>query len=312
MPALNWKRKVILCKSEVTYGLDPVPAAAIDAVLARNVVLTPLVLATDPRATELPYVGNQGQIIAGQSVKLEFEVEQQGAGAAGAKAPYGPLLQACGMSETLTALVSAVYALVHPSAATSVTLYFYMGGRMHSLVGCLGDPTFTWSRGKVPTIKFVFMGLYVPPTDVALPVPTLAPWKAPLAVNNVNTTPVTLHAFAGKFTDLSVTFGNVMNYRNLIGSESIRFTDRKVTGTVKLEDELVATKDWWTIMKNGTTGALALTHGIVAGSKVMVAAPAVQLFSPALASDQDISVLSMNMDLLPTAAGNDEFVLTVE
>jgi hypothetical protein len=312
MPALNWKRKVILAKTEVTYALDPVPVAATDAVLARNVALTPIVLVTDPRTTERPFVGNEGQIIAGQSVKLEFEVEMQGAGAAGTKAPYSPLLQACGMSETLNAAVSAVYALVAPSAASSVTLYFYMGGRLHSLVGCLGDATFTWSRGKIPTIKFSFMGLYVPPTDVALPVPTLTAWKPPLAVNNVNSTPFSLHGFAGKFTDLSITFGNVMSYRNLPGSEAIRFTDRKLTGTVKLEDELVATKDWWTIMKAGTTGALVATHGIVAGSICAAAAPAVQLTSPAVAPDENLSVLSMNMDFLATAAGNDEFTFTVK
>jgi hypothetical protein len=312
MAALNWKRKVILFKAEVTYGTDPVPVAATDAVLARNVNLTPLVLVTDPRAVELPFAGNQGQIIAGQSVKLEFEVEMQGAGAAGTKAPYGPMLLACGMSETLNAGISAAYALVAPSAATSGTAYFYMGGRLHSIVGCLGDPTFTWSRGKVPTIKFAFMGLYVGPTDVALPAPTLTPWKLPLAVNNVNTTPFTLHGFAGKFTDLTITFGNVMSYRNIVGSEAIRFTDRKLTGTVKLEDELVATKDWWTIIKGATTGALALTHGTVAGSIVAAAAPAIQLTSPALAADENISVLSMNMDLLPSAAGNDEFTFTVK
>ncbi len=312
MPALNWKRKVILCKSEAVYGTDIVPAAATDAVLARNVTLTPMVLVTDPRAVEQPFVGNQGQIMAGQSVKLEFEVELQGAGAAGSPAPYGAMLKACGMSETILAATSATYAMVNPDAATSATLYFFMGGRRHSLVGCFGDPTFTWSRGKVPTIKFAFMGLYVLPTDVALPVPTLTAWKQPLAVNNANTTPVTLHAFAGKFTDLSVTFGNVMNYRNIVGSEAIRFTDRKITGTVKIEDELVATKDWWTIMKNGSTGALALTHGIVAGSIVAASAPAVQLFSPALAADENLSVLSMNMDLLPSAAGNDEFELVVQ
>ena len=169
-----------------------------------------------------------------------------------------------------------------------------------------------FSRGKIPVFQFDFTGLYIIPSDAALAAPTLTMFQKPVAVNNVNTTPVTLHTFAAKFADLSIDVGNVLTYRNLIASESVRFTDRNSIGSVKLEDELVATIDWWTKMRTAALGALSFTHGIVAGNIVVFAAPNVQLDVPTLAAEENISMLSMNLMLTPSAAGNDEWSITVK
>ena len=75
----KWKRKVLLAKSEVTYGTDPTPSGAANAILARNVQLTPLAQNYDERDYTVPYFGNKGKIVAGSYVQLTFDVEIAGA-----------------------------------------------------------------------------------------------------------------------------------------------------------------------------------------------------------------------------------------
>lgn len=306
-----WRRKIITAKSESPYGTDATPTVASNAILARNVRLSPLEQETDGRDNELNYVGHKGEIIAGGYVKLEFEVEVAGAGAAGSAAPYGALFKACGTSETLNAGVSAVYAPVAPGAETSASIYFYMGGRLHKLLGAIGDCSLSLSKGKVPLWKFSFMGLYTIPSDAALSAPTLTAFQKPVAVTNANTTPFTLHSYAGKFQELSWQAGNVLTYRNLVGSEAIRFTDRKSVGKVVLEDELVATKDWWTILRAGTVGTLSCKHGQTAGNIVTFAGSNVQLLNPSMDASDNIAMLSMDLAFTPSSSGNDEWSITI-
>ena len=307
---LYWKRKVLTAKSEGTYGTDSTPAVASDAILARNMRLSPLEMETEERGNELNYVGHQGEIIAGSYVKLDFEVELAGAGSAGTASPIAALLKACGMSQTLNAATSAVYALVAPGSETSCSIYFFMGGRRHKLLGALGTYELEWVKGRVPLIKFSFTGLYAAVADAALAAPTLTGFQKPVAVTNANTV-ISLHSFAGKFREFRFSLGAQVDYRNLAGSEAVRLTDRKVTGRVVLEDELVATKDWWTIMRAGTLGAFSVAHGTAAGNIVTAAGSNVQLVQPSIDQDQNISMLTMNMLFTPSSSGNDEFNLTL-
>jgi len=307
---LFWKRKVILGKIEGTYGADSTPVPGTDAMLVRNVRFRPLVQPAEEREFDVPYYGTKGQILAGQYAELSFEVEMAGGGAAGTAPKYGALLRACGLSETVNAGVSVVYAPVS-TGFTSASLYFRMDGREHKLLGAFGNVEPRVIAGRIPVFAFSFIGLHVQPTDTALGSPTLTAFQKPVAVNAVNVTPFTLHAFAGKFRELSFNSGNVLPYRNLPNSEAIRFVDRKTRGRVKLEDELVAAKDWFTTARAGTLGALACTVGTVAGNRVALAAANVQLLNPEIDEEDNLAMVSMGMELLPSSAGNDEFSITV-
>ena len=308
--AFKFKRKVLLAKNEGTYGVDPTPTAADNAILVRNLVIRPLEQEYDDRDFDAPYFGNRGRIVSGAFVRLSFEVEMAGGGAAGTAPKYGPLLKSCAMSETVNAGVSVVYAPI-TSAEPSCAFWFYLDGKRHKILGAYGNVEARLVAGRVPVWAFDFIGLYVLPDDVALASPTLTSFQKPLAVNNTNTTPATLFTYAGKFREIRVATGNELNYRNLPNSEAVRFTGRKSSGMVKLEDELVATKDWWTIIRAGTLGALAITQGTVAGNKVAIAAAQVQLTEPEMDEEQGIAMLGMKLELQPSSAGNDEFAITV-
>lgn len=307
---LRWKKKVVLAKKEVTYGTDSVPVVGTDAMLVRNVSFRPLQLQYDDRDYDVPYFGNKGRIIGAQWSELAFEVEAAGGGAAGTAPKWGVLHQGCGMSETINVGVSAVYAPVSANES-SLTFYWRMDGREHKLLGAMGNVELRIAAGRIPVWAYSFIGLHVQPTDVALGTPTLTAFQKPLAVNKANTTPFTLHGFAGKFREMSIQTGNVIPYRNLPNSEAVRFVDRNARGSVRMEDELIATKDWWTIVKNGTLGALNFVHGATAGNIITVAAANVQITEPDISTEDSLAMLGCAMELQPSAAGNDEFSITV-
>ncbi len=305
---LKWNTKSLLLKNEAVYGTDAVPTVVANAILARNVTIKPLRLITDERNFSLPHFGNQGRLVSGQFVEVDFEVEMAGSGTAGTAPAYGPALKACGLSETIVAVTSATYAPATPVVGSDVScdIYVNIGGRQHKVVGALGNVRGTLEAGKIPLFAFHFVGLFVVPTDVALAGLTLAAFQKPLPVNNANTTPATLFTYAAKFRRMEFDLGNKIDYRNVVNSEAVRFLDRKSTARFVFEGETVAIKDWWTIIKNATDGAFTVTQGTVAGNKMTIAAGQVQLLEPDVGDEGGVEMMTVPADLKPTTAGNDE------
>lgn len=119
MPLLNRKR-VVLAKIESSYGTDPTPTGLANAILLRNLSVTPQEADFVGRDLLRPYMGNSEQLPVGIRALIDFEVEMVGGGTAGVAPGFGPLLRACGLGETLTA--SAVTGSAQAGGATSVTL----------------------------------------------------------------------------------------------------------------------------------------------------------------------------------------------
>lgn len=310
---LKVKKLALLLKTEVTYGTDSTPAEATDAIMAYDCEIEPLKLQTDKRDFALPHFGNQGDLVAGQYVAVRFKVPIAGSGAAGTAPKYGPALITCGLAETISAGVSAAYNPTTPDVAAdkSASIYYKIAGRLHKVLGALGNVAAVLEWGKKPYFQFTYIGLYAVPTDAALAALTLTAFQKELAVNNANTTPATLHTFAGKFRRVEFDLGNVIDYRNLANSEAVRYLDRNSTARFQLEDELVAGKDWWTTIKGETLGAWTVTHGLVAGNKVKIDAANVQLLEPSLSSENGAGMISFAGNLRPSNAGNDELSITV-
>jgi hypothetical protein len=306
--ALKSKKVVLLAKIETTYGVDAVPTGASNAILVVNPKLTALTMQASARNVVRPYFANDGKIVAGKHAQLTFDVEISGAGAAGSAPQWGVLMKACAMAETLNAGVSAIYSPIS-SGEQSVTLYYCIDGIQHALRGVRGSFAMKFAQNGIPMLTFKMFGLYTIPTDTALPVPTFSATR-PIGVTQANTTPVTLHGFTGNFTSVSIDVANAMAYRNIINLEEITFTDRQPIGSFDLERPTMAIKDYFSIALAATTGAFTLTHGTVAGNKVQISAPVVQLGAPTLGSANGVETITMAGDLC-TNAGNDELVITV-
>ena len=142
MPLLSRKR-LILTKIESTYGTDSSPAGT-DAVLVRNLEVTPIEAETVSRDLIRPYLGNSTQILSQTRVVISFEVELAGSGTAGTASRVDSLLRSCGFAATTTG--SAVTGTAQAGAAGSITLASgasavddYYNGMVISITGGTGS-----------------------------------------------------------------------------------------------------------------------------------------------------------------------------
>lgn len=309
MPKL-YRKKILLAKVETTYGVDPTPTGAANAILTKDLTVSLMQGNTVERNVDRATLGGDIAIHVAPYTSLSFSVELQSSGAAGTAPAWGPLLQACGFSETLVASTTATYAPVS-TGFKSLTLYYHQDGLLHKITGARGSVSFSMSPGSIPMMNFTFTGIRNAPTDTALPTATLTGFKTPLGVNKANTPTFTLHGFAATMEKFEFDIANEVNYRNVVGDESVQLVDRKPTGSVSIEEQSIAAKDFHTIINASTLGALQIVHGTVAGSIVQIDAPKVQLLSPSYSDSNGVLMLDLKLNFTPNA-GDDELIIVAK
>ena len=305
-----YRKKVLLAKTETTYNTDPTPTGAANAILTKDLTINLMQGNTIERNVDRQILGGDIAIHGAPYTQCSFSVELAGAGAAGTAPAYGPLLRACGFGETVNAGVSVVYSPVS-TGFSSVTLYFNIDGILHKLTGARGTVTFSMSPNGIPMMNYTFTGIRANPADTALPTPTLTGFKTPLTVNKANTPTFTLHTFAATVEKFDLDLGNEIVYRNVVGDESVQLVDRKPTGSVSLEEQALATKNFHTLVLGSTVDALQMVHGTAAGYIIQIDAPKVQLLSPTYSDSNGILMLDLKLSLTPNV-GDDELVITVK
>lgn len=384
--SLLQRKRVILAKIETTYGTDPTPTGAANAILVRNLNVTPQEADFADRNLVRPYLGRSEQLPAAIRAMVDFEVEVAGSGTAGTAPGYGPLLRACGFSESLLASnvtgtataggtstitlavgasstdgfyvgypinitggtgsgqtsiiigyvgstkvatilnawttapdatstysisASASYKPVSASFE-SVTIYFNLDGVLHKLTGARGTVSLTMKVKDIPVYKFQLTGLYNAVADASAPTPVYTSFQTPVTVNNINTTPFSLCGYSAVMSDLQIDVTNTVVHRTLVGgSEQVLITDRESQGSVTVEATTVAAKDWWSLAKNATLGALDVTHGTSSGNKVRIGSSRLQLTKPQYQDMDGVAMLQMGANFIPTTAGNDELLIAV-
>lgn len=303
------RNMLLQVKIQPVAGTDAAPTAPLNSILARGIAPTPINAEFADRNLIRPYFGNTGKVQVGASSMIEFEVELAGAGAAGTVPKCGPILRACAFGETISAGVKVDYAPI-TSAQEFVTIWCYLDGVVHKMTDCKGSVSFGLNAKGIPVMKYKMVGFAATITDSANPTTSdFSGFIAPLAINKINTPTFNLHSIPVRATSLSIDMANQVDYRNYIGSEAVTLTDRKPAGSAKFEYDSVATKDWWTAIKNGTLSTMQLVHGTVAGNIIEINAPKVRITSPTLSDDNGIAFLGVNLELQPNI-GNDELVIS--
>ena len=308
MPRLLRKR-LILIETEVTYGTDAAPTGT-EAVLVRDLNITPQQSDTVNRDLIRPYLGASEILLANTRVECTFSVELAGSGVAGTAPQYGKALQACGLSETIVATTSVTYAPVS-SSFDSVTIHYNIDGVRHKVTGARGTFVLNTSVGEIPTIDFTFTGVYNAPDDSALPTATYANQATPLIFKNGNTDTFSLLGYSGCLQSVSMDLGNTLVYRELIGCDKeVLITDRASNGTVVIELPTIAEKDYFTAaLTDGSLGDLTFQHGTVAGNIVDFASSRIDIGDVSYSDQDGIAMLNMPYTAIPSTAGNDEFTL---
>lgn len=304
----------ILAKEEGTYGTDSSPTGADDAIRVSALEISPAESEVLSRDLIRSYLGNSPQLIANTRVTVTFTVEYSGSGAAGTAPQYGPLLKACGFSETVVASTSVTYAPVSTSF-DSVTMYIDNDGIRHIVTGARGSFTISLNANQIPVYNFTMTGQYNAPTDTASPTLTFQNQADPEIFNDTNTTAFTLYSATNlALQSAEIDLGNEVVYRELVNStKEVLITNRAATANFVIETPTLATKDFFALAVAGTSGNLSIVHGSTAGNIITLASPTsgLSLGNPTYSEDQGIVMLNLPTTMVPSDSGNDEITLTM-
>nr|VFK15087.1 MAG: hypothetical protein BECKLPF1236A_GA0070988_101208 [Candidatus Kentron sp. LPFa]VFK30990.1 MAG: hypothetical protein BECKLPF1236C_GA0070990_101258 [Candidatus Kentron sp. LPFa] len=229
------KNKILLAKVETTYGTDPTPDGNNNAILISNVTISPMEGETKDRDLVNGRLGNELVLHVGTHVKLEFDVEVAGSGEA----------------ETITASEKVEYAPIS-EGEKSVTLYFYLDGALHKVIGARGSMDIKIKPNEIPRFHFVFTGLWVDPAAVTNPTGVFTAFQAPLPVSNSNTT-FTIGGASATLYEFECKQENAVRYLHRVGRESVEITDRAPKASVTIDAPPLGAKNWF-------TDALAITQ----------------------------------------------------
>lgn len=302
-------KMAVLAAIEATRGVDAAPVAA-DAIQLSDVTITPLEGDSVENNITRPYFGSSGSTMVSQFSKMSFKVPAAGVAAAGSTPGYASLLRACGMSMTVTAGTSVRFDPV-TNDMESLTLYANIDGVLQKMLGCVGTVKLTTDAKSIPQWEFDFTGSFVLPTDAAMPAVNYAAFVDAIGVNKANTT-LTLDGLALAVSNFNWDIGNTVVKRDLINVDTQLVTNRASQASVTFEAHSIAIKNWISLARASAKVPLVITHGLGASNSIQMSAMRAQVGKPAYSEQDGIQMMTLPLNLIPSAAGNDEFSFVIK
>lgn len=313
------RNTAVLFKNEAGgYGVDATPVGATDAMLVRKFAPPKQDIKYVNSPEVRPYMGKGLDFPGAIFLSGSFELALAGSGAAGTAPMWGRVLRSAAFAEVVTAATRVDYTPIS-AALESATVYYYDDGALKKIFGLRCNITgFKMGYGDVPILSVSYIGIDGGDTAVAPPALTLTNWKTPLPVNTLNSGLLTIGctynagALVGGTTytskGLDLAMGGTLNYLELLGGESAELTERNVSGKMTLDLTAAQEISMLAIVKAGTTQSIGLTHGTVAGNKLLTFLPNVQFKNPVKESLNGKRLITYELNPVPTqGAGNDEW-----
>lgn len=308
--SLNWKQKVLMVKTETTYGIDAVPTGVLNAVLAQDVQLKPMEGTDVSRDLERPYFGADATIPTELMSEITFDVELAPSGTPGVAPAWGNLLRACGLAETVSAGTSVIYNPITDDPE-SATIHLFIDGTRYAMTGARGELTLDTQAQAVPKLRFMFKGLFVKPSDQAQPSADLTAWTNPQIVSHANTPMFRIDGADLVMRSFKLALGNQLEGRFLVGKEQIIIGDRQSSVETTVEALPLTQFDPFQRALDQSATALTLVHGTEAGKTATLEMVSAQMQRPqGLSNAQNIKEWPLRMVPLPIT-GSDEFTLTL-
>lgn len=320
MPRMT-QMSAVLAKLETTYAIDSVPTGGANAIVCSEPSFE-LIYDSQERNVLRSHFGAQQAMHNTRFAKISFNVEDAPSGVAGTPPAFGSLLRASAMSEVITAMTSVEYAPITLSQE-SVTIYFYLDGVMHKLLGAMGDVEHTYDEGGLPLKKFQFTGIDGGIVEGALPTQTLTAWKTPQLISSASlkfgatySAGVLTGGTAFPSRGLSFNLANDVKTRRMLAGgsgysstgQAVNVMGRKASGSAQIELTGAQEVTLLTDINNAVLTSMSFELGTVAGSKTLVFCPSVQRLSPKRADYEGVAQLGLDLALLPVN-GNDELRL---
>lgn len=307
---IKWRSKILLAKLETEYAVDAAPTGADNAILATNVVLTPMEGQDVSRELELPWLAAQATIPAGLHTRLQFRVELVPSGTPGVPPAWGPLLRSLAAAETVEEETSVTYNPV-TDAHESVTIHFWVGNTRFVARGSRGNGVLRFTAQGIPYLECDFRGLFALPSEQARPTPTLSAFLKPDLVTSARTPKFEIDGKPFVMRSFALDLGNRVEPRFLVGSETILITDKAESATSQVEAVPLTTFDPYRKSFDQDVVAIEMVHGTMAGRSVTLSIDGAQLQRQAgLENAQNIAEWPLRFVPLPIA-GNDQWTLVL-
>lgn len=313
---------LITAKVETTPGVDAAPDSATDFILALNTQYSPEFTIIN-RNYMRPSISGTPHLMGRQLATVTFTTEVFGTGTAAvttdvttqsqATPKWADLLQGCAMSGA--AIASPAGKLYSPltTAQKTVTIYCYYDGMLHKLTGAMGTFTLSAEAGQIATIQWTFTGVYNAPTAVSTPTPTF-PTLSPALVEScsfvVGGTAATVFLPQNISIDIANTVTPRADANSVKGFNSMIITGRAPQLTFNPEAVPEASHPFWADFVAATGKAVSFQIGSVAGNKMLVNLPNIQISNLQYADRDGLRVYDVTAMASSTAGtGNDEFTM---
>ncbi len=306
-----FRKKVVFAAIESPYGTDATPqTTATNAVQTKNLSITPLEGDELQRNVDGGGLGAVPTVLAGKYVMIEFDVDAAGSGAAGTAPAYGPLIQGCGFAETVTTGVSVEYDPIS-SNFPSLSLYTYIDGTLHKLLGARGSISFKGDMKGFADFHFKFMGLFMPISESAAPARDYSAYQTPVPTSAANDE-LTVHGTAVPAAAYNWDMGGNLVHHETTAGEEILLTDRQVSGSFTMEAPDASGFPVWDRAQDKQTGAMLYEHGTSAGNIIEISAPALEVGKPSYTDQNGVAMVQTPFVLLPTSSGDDDIKITIK
>lgn len=316
--AKSYEQKAVLFKVEATEGTDAAPTGGASAFRTLNYQPTFMTADGKVRNIDKAFMGANPVTLAGFRRGATFDVEMSGSGVGATTIPAWMILNRMAGFGTGTVGGSSVVqtGAAVPSSMTHWAAFLDEANSANSFllkaVGGKAAMGFHIEDDDYPRFNYNYLGR--PPAvlaeEGAFPTPTITNQAAPVVASTENTT-FTLDGFALPLRSLDLNSNAVMELRSLINPvDYIAYRNDSWSGNIVAEVPGLTSKDYFAKVRPGTTMALQIIHGTVAGNIVQIDAPAVQITGDVTTSEEQGKLMfTMPVTLLPVS-GNDELVFT--
>ena len=265
----------ICVKAEPSYAATASTGGADYLITLGDASITPLSAESIEREILDPAMGSTlSPLIALQKVELTLPMMLGGSGTAGTALKFSNLLLSSGMNLTTVGGASNTYNLITSESPGSSEAMFWGDGQRHQVPGCRGGFEISLVSGEASRITFKHTGIYVEPTTLANPTPTISGQAASLLANSANTTGATIGGVPVCVQSFTLTVASELFFRDYINCvKEVQIIQRVVSGSITIVRPDLATFNPYALCTSGTRQAITMTHGTTAGNRVIPTVP---------------------------------------
>lgn len=311
---MKFDNKMILAKTQPTVDVDPT-ATGSEACVTEDLDWTYYAGNDITRNRDRSYFGADSKVKVVPHAEFGFNVELSQVASAGDAPAFGPLLRACGFSETIDVGVDVEYAPVS-TGFEMVAVYFIDDDEQEQKsLNCRGTFSIQMNAETLPMIQFSgFMGTYNRPVAASAYTIDTSAWEDAVPVSKSNTVTLTVDGYAGCINGFTLDINNTVNIHDEPNCAGTSISAREVTGQIVIKAPTLATKDFFAIIESHSgsvnTVAIAVEHGDGTRPNLKIDLDQVQLNDIQRTDVRGELYYTIPFTALPTDAGNDEILLT--